>query len=132
MLEINALVIGGFIYLLFRKNTYIAECISHLISVMFLRELFSFLDINFIKYYFVDYLWAFSLNCGLHTIFLPNIKCSFLLTTIVFLIGALYEILQTIDFINGTGDIVDVIMYLLAAITVNLINLFLQKRGETK
>ena len=124
-----SLCIGLLIYLFFRENTYIAELVENVIDLSKLRSKMRFLGNDFIKYYLVDYLWALSLCSGLHIIFKPSIKNSIIAVVTVFLYGATYEILQFSNIISGTGDIADIILYLLAALTVNLINLFLIKKG---
>lgn len=126
----GSLIIGLFIYLIFRENTYVAKFVSVHINIDFLRDLFLPFENNFIKYYFVDYLWGLSLSCGLHIIFFPNMKHSIVLTIIVFIFGAVYEALQKSDVISGTGDIADIILYLLAGFCVNLINFILIKKEE--
>lgn len=107
-----------------------AKFVSVHINIDFLRDLFLPFENNFIKYYFVDYLWGLSLSCGLHIIFFPNMKQSIVLTIIVFIFGAVYEALQKSDVISGTGDIADIILYLLAGLCVNLINFILIKKEE--
>lgn len=125
-----SLIIGLFIYLIFRENTYVAKFVSTQINLDFLRDLFLPLENDFIKYYLVDYLWGLSLNCGLHIIFFPNMKKSVVLTIVTFIFGTVYEGLQKFDIISGTGDIADIILYLLAGLTVNLINFILIKKEE--
>lgn len=131
-IEISALILGGLIYWLFREKTYISKLVSYYIDGEVLKQQFGIFDSNFLKYYFVDYLWALSLSCGLHSIFLPEFKTSLKITFIVFIFGIIYEILQKIGNINGTGDIIDILLYLLAGITTNLINYILTKREKTK
>lgn len=127
-----SLVIGLLIYLIFRENTYISKFVLSHINISLLRDAFYPIENNFLKYYFVDYLWGLSLSCGLHVILLPKIKQSFNITIVVFIIGALYEGFQKIDIIGGTGDITDMFLYLLAGLTVNLINFILIKKEEKK
>lgn len=125
---VYSIIIGLFIYLIFRENTYVAKFVSAMVNLDFLRDLFFPLENNFIKYYLVDYIWGLSLNCGLHIIFFPNMKQSVVLTIITFVLGTVYECLQIFNIISGTGDILDIILYLLAGMTVNLINFILIKK----
>lgn len=129
---IFSLFLGVLIYWLFRENTYISKFISNRIDSTFLKQHFWIFNNNFFKHYFVDYLWALSLSCGLHIIFLPQVKLSLILTLIVFLFGLMFELVQFLGYITGTGDIIDIISYLLAGITVNIINYILIKKGKSK
>ncbi|MBQ8740572.1 MAG: hypothetical protein IJY79_03355 [Clostridia bacterium] len=107
-----------------------AKFVSAMVNLKFLREVFLPFENDFIKYYLADYLWCLSLSCGLHIIFLPDMKKSIVLTIISFIFGIAYECLQKFNIINGTGDKIDIILYLLAALTVNLINFILIKKEE--
>ncbi len=122
-----SLLIGLLIYLIFRENTIVSRFVSSFVDLTILRNAFFWAENDFLKYYFADYLWALSLACGLHIIFVPKIKGSFLCAVTVLLFGAFFEIMQYFGIVNGTGDFLDVISYLLAALTVNIINL---KRGK--
>ncbi len=122
-----SLILGLMIYLLFRENTNISQMIYRFIDLTEIRSILSWLENDFLKYYFVDYLWALSLSCWLHLIFLPKMKGSFVCSITVVFLGVLFETLQFTKLVNGTGDILDVISYLLAVLTVNIIN---YKRGN--
>lgn len=123
LIAIVSLMSGGALYVVFRENTYIAQIIRNLISVDSITHYLKRIDNNFLKFYFVDYLWALSLSCGLHIIFSPNKKGSILCTGIISFIGIVYELLQLAGIISGTGDLVDVILYFLAGVTVNILYL---------
>ncbi len=114
VLCILSLCIGGGLYVLFRPNTYVAEFVRGLLT--FLSPVFSRLEAvnnDFLKYYFPDFLWAFSLNCGLNAIF--NTKKSHLINSvIVFVLSALWEMSQYLGIVSGTGDFIDVAMYFVA------------------
>lgn len=127
VIGIFSLILGFLIYLLFRENTIITTQISYIIDLEPLRNLFLGVKSDFLKYYLVDFLWALSLSCGLHIIFKPKIKGSLICSLTVVTLGTVFEMLQFLNVINGTGDILDVISYILAALTVNVINL---KRGS--
>ena len=107
---ILSLFIGGIIYIVFRENTYISKLFNNYIFVSKLKNHLPFLDNNFIKYYFPDYLWAFSLSNGLHIIYLPNFKNSLLCTLVVWACGTIYELLQFLNIVSGTYDIIDILM----------------------
>lgn len=116
------LLLGFVIYILFRENTHISKLVLAKIDVSLIKEIFYFFDNDFVKYYLPDFLWAFSLNCLLHAIYLPNVKVSIKCSLVAFLIGVLYEVFQCLNIVSGTGDLLDVLLYLLAVVTVLLIN----------
>lgn len=112
LLCVISLCIGGGLYIIFRPNTYVAEFargLFHSASTIFssLEEI----NCDFIKYYFPDLIWAFSLNCGLNAIFNSK-KSIFINSGIVLGIGALWEISQHLSIVSGTGDFIDLAMYL--------------------
>lgn len=120
-----SLVIGLFIYIFFRENTYVSKFVSLYVSFESIKQFFTWLDYCFFNCYFVDFLWAFSLNCWLYIIFPFENKFKLIIPLTVFAFGGAYEFLQYLNIISGTGDFVDVIFYLLAGLSVNI--LFLKK-----
>ena len=125
---ILSLIFGFCIYLLFRENTYIAKLVSNEMLFEEMKIKLSFLDTRFLKFYMVDYLWAFSFACFINLIFGESRNSMFLRSAIVFLTGRVYEVLQFGNVIRGTGDIADVGLYLLAVLTVWGINYLLTRR----
>ena len=125
-----SLLCGLIIYLFFRPNTYISQIIFKIISVKQINLVQNWVGIGLFKFYFADFLWAFSLSCFLYAIYLPNSKNAMLCSMIVLLVGLFYELMQHFKVISGTGDIVDVLFYLLAAVAVNIINFLRRKRNE--
>lgn len=124
-LSVLFIVVGALIYVFFRPTTYIAQFIGNLTGLNSFGEFGS----SFLKFYLPDFLWAISLSFGLYAIYLPNIKTSIILSVVVFVYGVLWEVLQVIGVIGGTGDIVDVIMYLVASMLAVTFNL---KKEKTK
>jgi hypothetical protein len=117
-----SLLMGFIIYILFRPETYVTKWVVSVIGSEFSIYVPPAFDNNFIKYYLPDYLWGLSLACGLHLIFLPKRKGSIAIALAVTFIGVLYEIMQYINLIIGTGDVLDVLLYLLAGFTAFLLN----------
>lgn len=121
-LSAASLSLGGVIYILFRPATYIAKAfikvfpfISKISGVLFLS------NCTFLKYYFPDYLWAFSLLCCFNAVS-KSTKTMVYRACAVFLMGALWEILQYFHIISGTGDLIDVFMYITAVLSVVLLD----------
>ena len=126
---ILSIFLGALIYAVFRKETYVSQIILSFADLSKIKDAVGWAECEFVKYYFPDYLWAFSLDCGVLFILNPTsrratISCSAL--TILF--GSLYEILQGVNVIKGTGDIIDVVMYFLAVLIIYLF----YKKGMSK
>ncbi len=130
ILSIFTLFLGGVIYTLYREDTYISNIIETFIDLSFMRNVFNPFECDFIKYYLIDYLWALSLNSVLNSLFTTK-KEMLLICLLVFSLGSIWEILQFSNIISGTGDILDIFMYLAASITAVIIN-FLNNKGEQK
>lgn len=99
------------------------------IDLNFLRKTFKPLECDFIKYYLIDYLWALSMISGLNTLFTTQ-KETLRICLFVFSLGSIWEILQFLNILSGTGDIADVFMYLAAVITAVIINFLITKENK--
>ena len=66
------LAFGGICYIIFRENSYIAKVFNEFIYIDKIRNLFSFLSNDVMKYYLPDCLWGLSLSCGLIAIYTPS------------------------------------------------------------
>ena len=119
---IFSLFLGAVIYALLREEAYISQIVAVYVDLSRVKNAFILLDNDFVKYYLPDYLWAFSLCCGILIISNPTSKKEVLCySSITFWVGTLYEILQKVKLIGGTGDVIDIILYFLAALTVSII-----------
>lgn len=122
LLSVMSLSAGGLIYILFRPTTYIAKPFMKFFPfISDISGLLSLSNCTFLKYYFPDYLWAFSLFCCFNTVSTSK-KSMLYRACAVVLIGALWETLQYFHIISGTGDLIDVFMYLTAVLTVVLLD----------
>ena len=119
---LSALFIGACIYLFFRENTYFHNIVDRVIPLPHLKIKKS-ICVDFLRYYMVDALWAYSLVFSL-SIFI-NEKTAFLLA-IAF--GLAWEILQALNFVKGTFDFFDILMYLTASVFAVLI--IIKFKGE--
>ena len=120
-ITIVSLLTGFIIYLLFRENTYISRFIDNFVDLSAVRKCCKPLESDFLKYYFPDYLWALSLTSALHMIFSPKKSESWFCSLTTLLLGCAYELLQFFNLISGTGDFVDVLLYLFGGFTINAI-----------
>ncbi len=118
ILSIFSLSAGGLIYLAARPDSYVSIFINRIIPLADIQRVLSPLNFEFINNYMPDYLWAFSLTCAL----LATNKSIKATVLIVSLCGIIWETLQFIGLISGTGDIIDIITYLTAVFSAVLIN----------
>ena len=120
-ITIVSLLTGFIIYLLFRENTYISRFIENFVDLSAVRKWCKPLESDFLKYYFPDYLWSLSLTSALHMIYNHKKLESWICSLSTLILGCVYELLQYLDLISGTGDFVDVLLYLLGGFTINVI-----------
>ena len=123
MITVVALLAGGFLYILFQENTYIAQLFQHSNTISFLRQSISNDKWMWISFYLPDFLWGFALTCALIAVFMPTPKGVVLCGVAAALCGLSWELLQVSQLVRGTGDWWDVMMYFLASTTGILINL---------
>lgn len=121
ILAVTSLFVGLLVYVIFRPNTYVSKLIFSIINIPF--EYANISGCRVVRFYIGDYLWALSLSCWLHVIFLPRRRGSAVCTVAVCVVGLGYELLQFFGVVSGTGDIIDFLMYLLAGLTVNILNI---------
>lgn len=119
----TALLLGALCYIFFREQTFLASYFTHFPVVRELREILFPLSSAFFRYYFPDFLWAFSLSCGLYVIYVPNRKEMLICSSVAVVCGVTWECLQYCGAISGTGDFFDVLMYISAGIIHARINL---------
>lgn len=121
--SLTALVVGCFLYVFFRENTYVGNIFDSIEYVEKMRQIFSTKMCDLCKFYLPDFLWVFSLSCGLIAIYNPSIKGILVCAAVAFLYGCVWELLQYVGVLSGTGDIHDIIMYFLADAICIIINL---------
>jgi len=120
-LAIASIVVGFMLYLLFRENTYVSDIVEKYVDLEYPRHCARAFESDFLKFYFPDFLWAMSLDCWIHTVIFCGRRSSIICSAIVGLFGILYEVLQYTRIVTGTFDIVDIIMYLSAALLVSVL-----------
>lgn len=127
LLCILSLGFGGLIYVFFRPNTIVSgTAVSIFPFLEGLRKAYQDVNCDFIKYYFPDFLWAFSLFCGLNAIFNSHEKTRTNAIIVLFL-GIGWEIGQHFEIFTGTGDLLDILTYSAAVITVVFVEKHIKK-----
>lgn len=124
-----ALIFGMFLYLLFRDGTYLHTFLR--IPTDNPLAYISFTGDQFIRYYFPDFLWGYSLCCGMFAIIMPQqYRHVIMIVLIVSVLGCGWELLQYSNIVRGTGDIMDCILYITAACLAGCINIFKGRDGK--
>ena len=123
VLAVISLVLGSLLYVLFRSNTHLAKLCSCIPTVATAQLFFAGVHIPFLTVYLVDFLWGLSLCCGLLAIHDPGVKGKIVCAVAAFIWGCLWEMMQWLSVVGGTGDWLDVCMYFLAAFVGIIINL---------
>ncbi len=121
-LGLLSLFFGFLLYLLFRENAHISKFLGQIITLDYIRSSVAAWGCNFTKYYLPDFLWAFSLSCLLQAVSPPSVKNTVICCFTGVMYGSIWELLQWLGIINGTGDWLDVIMYFSGSSLSLLIN----------
>ena len=103
-----ALMVGGCLYLFFREHTYLHRIIGGTFP--------SFADVQFfgvvfLRYYLPDFLWSYSLYCGLCGIICPTGHRWIWPAISALGLGVVWELAQYFSWVSGTGDVADVLLY---------------------
>ena len=122
-----ALICGCLIYILFRDNSYVGNLFINFVFMRYIIEIVGWIECDFVKFYFPDFLWGFSLCLALYAIYTPSKTGELFCSLIVFLIGIFWELMQYLNIVSGTGDIYDILMYFLASITCIIISIWSEK-----
>ena len=111
-LSIISLVLGACVYVFFKEKSYLHLAMVRLLGVPFGLHT----DCVFVNHHLCDFLWAFSLACGLLFILGETKKVKLLCGGITVGYGAVWELLQFTHIASGTGDLWDVLSYFLASL----------------
>lgn len=123
---IVSLTVGAGFYILCRENSYLSAFVGSAINVPAVE---ADPHIEFLSYYVPDFCWAFSLSGILSSVFCDKPKGAYICCMAAAAAGILWEFLQYIKFVSGTGDVVDAFLYILGGLTFLLI---FKKRGLRK
>ena len=121
VISVVSLLCGALDYMLYRQDTYIGA-LSIFPGMPF------HWGYDFFAYYFPDFLWAFSLIFGLFSILSPLKQNTVLCLLITVAYGYTWELAQYLNWISGTADWIDVVMYIAAAISAVMIKYIILRR----
>lgn len=125
---VSSLAIGGAYYLLFKNNTIFESIVCKFVDFMSIKNRLPRITSRFLNNHFCDFLWVFSLYCGLCAIFLPTKKQSMVIFFAVVILGTVWELFQFYGVVSGTGDILDVVTYVFGAYVSLLITTKKEKK----
>jgi hypothetical protein len=113
-----ALLLGLFIYIVFRPDTYISK---YLLGYTHLRTFSNYILVKdnciilFTRNYLCDILWAYALTFAAWTVGFSRVRREYLsLGGSCILFELLVEIMQKFHIISGTFDILDILMEIAA------------------
>lgn len=130
LLCVVGLLFGAAVYLLFREKTYFSLLFR---GLAFLDRVRTVVDSTVgirISFYLPDFLWAFSLCCGIQAIYSPKGRGIYAAAGVAFVCGLIWELLQWIDLVSGTGDYWDILMYFLGSTLAIIMNIRREKNEE--
>lgn len=127
----GGLVVGGVVYLLFREGSYLSHSFNGAPLLSVVRNMFKGTAGIYISFYLPDFLWAFSLGCGIQAINLPKSMGIYAAGAVAFACGLVWEILQWASVVSGTGDYWDILMYFLGSVLAILVNKRRENHEET-
>lgn len=112
---VSALIIGCVVYIIFRRDTFLHSFLPFLRNNTLSKA--SFFGDDIFRYYLPDFLWGYSLTAALYALYPPIKKRTSCLPVILSaFVGFVFELLQYFHIFSGTGDPIDVLIYLCAAI----------------
>ena len=116
---IASLMLGLLIYLFLREGTFIHLAFKNILNFSKMNNPFTV----FLKYYMVDALWGYALTWGFIAIWKPNTRYEHIIIAIIsFLCAVVWELLQLFNYMPGSFDLYDIVMYLIAAFVAVEIN----------
>ena len=121
------LLIGFVFYLLFVPSAFVTKLVCVLLNVDVLQTGID-LSGTFLTSYFADWLWAYALFIIVSAFLLTKPKDIFITMTICVLFEALIETAQLTGWIDGTFDVIDVIVETQANVTAFVVLLFFSDR----
>ena len=122
---ISALIFGAFIYIFVRVDTHISKIVCDFFGISIANQVPILCNWDFVRYYLPDALWAFSLASFVQVILSEFAYSKIISGLIAISCGVAWEFFQLLNVVSGTGDLMDVLMYLLAG----LLSIYINRKG---
>ena len=118
-----SLAAGALLYYLFRPRTLFLSWFPF--SGPFAR--ISFPGGMIIRCYLPDSLWCYAFSFSLFRLHLPSGKKAAYLSLLSFVFGCVWEFLQSIGVVSGTGDLLDCVAYGVGSLAALCIYFFIRR-----
>lgn len=117
------LMIGAGVYVVYNPKTLFLTCLG--VNLPYLVNSSRSLVSTMISSYLADYLWAVSFTMIIQSIM--DLKREWIcLLLLCPLLGVIFEVMQYLNWVSGTSDILDVLVYYLGSLTVIMMEKFFQ------
>lgn len=111
------IILGGLIYYLYSPEVWFVKIIDNIIGVkIHLNANRGSFIWDFIRFYLLDMLWAYALVFALFFTMDNNTARLLVIFLLTLSFSCMMEILQLISIVNGTFDIMDIVVMLFAEI----------------
>lgn len=117
------LMIGAGVYVVYNPKALFLTCLG--VNLPYLVNSSRSLVSTMISSYLADYLWAVSFTMIIQSIM--DLKREWIcLLLLCPLLGVIFEVMQYLNWMSGTSDILDVLVYYLGSLTVIMMEKFFQ------
>lgn len=117
------LMIGAGVYVVYNPKALFLTCLG--VNLPYLVNSSRSLVSTMISSYLADYLWAVSFTMIIQSIM--DLKREWIcLLLLCPLLGVFFEVMQYLNWVSGTSDILDVLVYYLGSLTVIMMEKFFQ------
>lgn len=110
------IVVGGIIYYFLFPQVFFVKCINEFWgfpqrqAVVLVNNVF----LRFVRNYFMDFLWAYALTFAIFITWGNNAADINKIVVVAFLFSTAMELLQLVPKMNGTFDVLDIVIEFLA------------------
>lgn len=126
LLSALSLLLGLIIYIFMRNETNFHFLLPEGICNFFFGISTAVPDnpiTDFLRFWFVDFLWGVSLTFALISVSSEATKKKFISASVIsFAAGVLFEVAQLFSLVSGTFDVLDIVMYAAASLLCALIS----------
>jgi len=122
------LLLGFVFYFLSDNNLYITNWLYSILGCDKTLISTDIIPLHIIRIYGLDFIWAYSMWFGIVLVSYGLNYKIFVASIITILCGIVLEILQGIQLVSGTGDILDVVAELIGVLVAIIVFLFRSRK----